>query len=116
MKDYINNNFGTQIPINPPKIDFELGEITHKIVVESVENVDDAILKNIIEVAEEKDATILVLLNKKYIYDALDKQRAKKVKPITGYKTIKSCPVCDNEVTLSSNYCRKCGQKLDWED
>lgn len=26
------------------------------------------------------------------------------------------CPVCKNNVGIDANYCRHCGQKLDWSD
>jgi hypothetical protein len=116
MKDYINNNFGMQIPINPPKLDTDLSVITQKIMVESVENVDDLLLSEIIKTAKEKDATFLFILNKEYIYNALDKQRAKKVKQYKDFVTIKQCPVCDHELIYGSKYCDQCGQKLDWEE
>lgn len=63
-----------------------------------------------------------------YILQVLvDKETPKKViklpfKDIYGYlwgdsKThyYNGCPVCKNNVGISANYCRHCGQKLDWE-
>ena len=81
----------------------------------SVANVDDAILAEIVKIAKEKDVTTLVVLNKEYIYEALDKHRPKKVKPFRDYKTIKACPVCGRELIYSAKYCYDCGQRVDWE-
>jgi len=108
--------FGMQIPLNPPEISFDLNTITQKIMVESIETVDDAILANIIDIAKAKGISTLIVLNKNNIAEALEKQVPKKVKRFLDYKTIKMCPECGHELIYGSKYCDKCGQKLDWED
>ena len=108
--------FGMQIPLNPPEINFDLNTITQKIMVESIETVDDAILANIIDIAKAKGISTLIVLDREHIYHALDSQVAKKVAPISGYNTLKACPVCGTELLYSSKYCHDCGQRVKWED
>lgn len=108
------DKFGMQIPINPPKIDFDLNTITQSILVKSVEDIDDAIVAEIYKIAREEDVTTLVVLDKKRIKQALEKATAKKAKLVSGYRTIETCPTCDHELIYSSKYCDQCGQKVIW--
>ena len=77
--------------------------------------------KKISKLLEEQERTELYMV----IIDALQKQIAKKVKMKDQvhhhgriYITNKShrCPTCDATVyaDFRSNYCDRCGQKLDW--
>ena len=62
------------------------------------------------------------------IQELIEKETPKKVirtayKDIYGFKLEDSkthyyngCPVCKNNVGIDANYCRHCGQKLDWKN
>jgi hypothetical protein len=116
-----------QVPLNPPKIDFDLGTITQKILVDSVENLEDAMVSEICKIAREKGVTTLILLEKQKIADALEKATAKPVKRtnrlIKGsspgisdrYVESLACPSCLVPTSMVYKYCDQCGQKLDWE-
>lgn len=122
------NKFGMQVPLNPLKIDFDLGTVTQKILVDSVENLEDAMVSEICKIAREKGVTTLILLEKQKIAEALGKATAKPVKRTN--KLIKSstpnipdryqesiaCPSCLVPTSMVYKYCGQCGQKLDWEE
>lgn len=107
---------GTQIPLNPPKIDFDLGTITQKIMVESYKKTDEAMLAKICQIAKEKGVTTLIALDEDHIKEALEKACAKKARRRPGYSTIQVCPVCDRDLIYSAKYCYGCGQKVEWKD
>lgn len=57
--------------------------------------------------------------------EALEKQMPQKVIPFCGSKEAFACPICGTfqdfkrktlELRDVSDYCYKCGQKLDWSD
>jgi hypothetical protein len=122
----MNNKFGMQVPLNPPKLDFDLGTVTQKILVDSVENLEDAMVSEICKIAREKGVTTLVLLEKQKIAEALEKATAKKVKRTTRliksstpnipdrYQESIACPSCLVPTSMVYKYCDQCGQKLDW--
>ena len=37
-------------------------------------------------------------------------------KPCPSYKGVGKCYTCNNDVTISENFCSKCGQALDWSE
>lgn len=117
MKTYklIKEDFGIQIPVIPPKLGFDLGTITTKIMVESVAKADDAIIAKIVDIAVKNGINYVFVLNEEYIHNALSKQIPQKVIPYLDYKTIKKCPTCGHELIYGSKFCDQCGQKLDWE-
>lgn len=49
------------------------------------------------------------------LQELVDKATPKKVKPFPNSLYIKTCPDCDLHLSLTQNYCDRCGQKLDWE-
>lgn len=115
--------FMEKIQLSAPKI-ADMGEfkISMEIntLIQPVENLDDAITKEIIKIAEEKGINDLWLLNKKTIVSALEKQIPKK--PIldcifpSGVKWY-LCPACNhNGIEKVGGYCHRCGQALDWSD
>ena len=114
----IDNNLVIRIPLCYPDIDETPSglKVTYNLSVQTVDTIDNAILDEICKIAAEAGITELVVLDKKHIREALEKASAKKVKRVSGYRTIKACPTCDHELIYSSNYCDKCGQKIYWED
>ncbi len=113
-KDYkINPQFGMKIPLNPPEIDLNLNQITEKIMVESVKNIDALITGEIVRIARAQGATTLVLLDEDQIMKALERHVDKKV---ISSGILKYCPTCTDELTFTTYYCPRCGQKLNWED
>ena len=125
--------FGLHIPIYQPceiswKDDSVLSEFAQKVYVECQENLDDAVIKEIVKTAKAEGITDLVLLNKPAIIDALRKQTAMKPKIRKfGFKSVYyACPCCeqrliskiDGEFIAGQKYyhCYRCGQKLDWSE
>ena len=91
-----------------------------KHAIKVAESFDDAVHKEIIGIAREKGFTSLLLLNKEDIAEALAKQIPKKPN-IHGYRegreinTISyTCPICNKHIGRE-NYCKHCGQALDWK-
>lgn len=110
------NELGMQIPLSPPKIDFELGTISHKIVVQSYNEIEKACLSTICRIARDSGATILIALDEEHIKEALTKASAMKVS--RGCCGTMYCPSCGDLLDDSNsrlNYCSNCGKKLDWE-
>ena len=122
--------FMEKIQLSAPKItdigEFEIGmEINTRI--QPVETLDDAITKEIIKIAKEEGINDVLLLNKNTIASALAKQVPKKVThEATLYKCC-TCPTCknvvdehtdflDKRVRVTVQYCKFCGQALDWSD
>ena len=110
------NELGMQIPLNPPKIDFDLGTVTHRIMVESYKNKDEVLLAKICQIAKENGVTTLFALDEEHIKEALTKASAKKVN--RGCCGTMYCPSCGDildDLNSRLHYCSNCGQKLDWE-
>lgn len=93
--------------------------IAEQIAVRSVEQIEDAIVREITHMALEEGIDRVYLLDKKNIVSALDKQIPKKVnislKGTTGWNTKCHCPNCHSMVS-TGKYCPICGQALDWGD
>ena len=119
MKDF---EFGTHISM-PCNLELE-NDVTsaiQKVAVQMQERVDDNIIREIVKAAKEQGITDLYILDKQNIIAAMRKQIP--VKPLNpcgrwgGKAKGGNCPVCGSHTTSSvSNYCRKCGQALDWSD
>ena len=116
--------FMERIQLSAPKI-ADMGELKTGMeintLIQPVKNLDDAICVEIVKMAEEKGINNLWLLNKNAIVSALEKQIPKKP-IILGYRegreinTISyTCPMCHKH-TSKENYCKHCGQALDWSD
>ena len=119
------------LTIQPLKFEESMGfeeSITYKCGIAVAENFDEAVHREIIDIAKEEGLNSLFLLNKKDIASALKKQIPKK--PINKTKcdctiaklyencNIVVCPCCGGRLKLKSKgkYCDKCGQALDWSD
>ena len=107
---------GMHIPVNPPKIDVDLGTITHKFMVDSYNKLDEAILAKIYQIAKDNGVTTLIVLDEEHTKDALEKSCAKKAPLRPGYNTIHMCPVCGRDLIYSARYCYECGQKVEYEE
>jgi hypothetical protein len=105
-----------------PKFD-EFGDMvvsaTNQMIVQQVESIDDAICKQIHDMAVANGIDDVYVLDKKQILSALEKQIAKKPN-IHGYRegreinTISyTCPVCNKHIGRE-NFCKHCGQALDF--
>ena len=107
-----------------PKVD-EMGNMSvsavHQIAVKQVESINDAICKEIRNMAVADGIDDVYVLDKKNILAALQKQIPKK--PIVhGFRegrevnTISfTCPVCHKHIGRE-NYCNHCGQALKRSD
>ena len=92
-------------------------EIIEKIIIERNKKVDNAILGEIEKIAIDNKIVTKITLNEKAIVNALEKQIPKKVE-VTKYDIGGNnyfCS-CGNKLRNSSEYCDKCGCKLDWSD
>ncbi len=134
-------------PLTPKIDDFgnTVAQITNKAIIKAVEQIDDAILNEIVAIARSEGIDDIYLLDKKNIVSAFEKQIPKKVKRVTwifknenamrlaiesdvltkdNHVTINHCPCCDKEPIVVKYlspprydlYCRNCGQALDWSD
>jgi flavoprotein len=132
----MNIKFGEHIRLDSPKPisienDFSnaiVTKITSKAVIKAVEQIDDAILNEIVAMARSEGIDDIYLLDKKNIISALSKQIPKKVEKIkSGFKSFNYvCPECayrqisqiEGEWIAGQhyNYCSNCGQALDWSD
>ena len=109
-------------PPLPAKLD-DSGEtlmIAEQIAVRSVEQIEDAIVREITHMALEEGIERVYLLDKKNIVSALSKQIPKKPlkKSIEYDGEYGYCPCCNHVIAGydSNNVCRHCGQALDWGD
>ena len=109
----LGDKIGIQLPVNPPELTFEndMCKYVEKTMLASVENLEDAMLTEIHNVAKEKGITKLIVLSKENIANAFTKQVAK-----TAYVQICRCPVCGDVLMPLVRYCSECGQKLDWKE
>lgn len=130
----MNIKFGERIIISDPnkfKIDSfdEIGkEISIKgsynIYTQFVESFDNAVVENIISFAREQGVDEVVLIDKKTVLSALEKQIPKK--PIDVEPQWCICPACGGSVCLDNvlehiqnhetTHCEHCGKALDWGD
>ena len=124
-------SFGEHITIQQPplQVDGDSGimKFVQKIVVDIKDNLENKITEAVIEAAKEQGITDLIVLDKKAIIAALQKQIPKKpdlegdgydenceLIYDTGY-----CPNCRHifEVDYdATKCCPVCGQALDWSD
>lgn len=115
--------FMERFQLSVPKIE-DMGDkigMYINILIQPVESLDDAITEEIIKMVKEKGINDVILLNKKAIVSALDKQMPKP--PLMhGFRegreinTISfTCPICHQHIGRE-NYCEHCGQALDWSD
>lgn len=110
------SDFGTQIPVCPPKFDDETLTLTLKTAVTSAEDLDNDILAEIVRIAKEDGTNYLFVLDKKNIKEALTKASAKKIRYITAWAgDLEVCPSCDSVLSFTDMYCPRCGQKLERE-
>lgn len=107
-----------------PKFD-EFGDMvvsaTNQMIVQQVESIDDAICKQIHDMAVANGIDDVYVLDKKQILSALEKQILKK--PYKDQYDFWCCPCCnesdyaimyDSNIADAYNYCHNCGQALDW--
>lgn len=93
----------------------------HQAAVKQVETIENEILKQIRDMAVENGITDVYLLDKKNILLALQKQIPKRAvkhgfDPNKMISTIHyTCPICNKHISRE-NYCKHCGQALDWSD
>ena len=104
--------------------------IAEQIAVRSVEQIEDAIVREITHMALEEGIDRVYLLDKKNIVSALKKQMPRKLTThkVEGGKikigngwwcegtTVHKCPNCNEFISITYKYCYKCGQALDWSD
>ena len=101
---------------------FGEAKLIHKSAIEIAESFDNAIQEKIIDIAKEKGFNSLLLLNKKDIAKALEKQIPKKPELLRSFypESLYRCPSCPTKVRqferFSTSYCPHCGQALDWGD
>lgn len=116
--------FMERFQLSVPKIEdmgeFKMGMYINTLI-QPVESLDDAITEEIIKMVKEKGINDVILLNKKAIVSALDKQMPK-LPLMRGFRegreinTISfTCPICHQHIGRE-NYCKHCGQALDWSD
>lgn len=85
------------------------------------DEIDRAVLGEIKEIAKENGLERQIILNERNIISALKKQIPQKPN-IHGYRegreinTISyTCPACNKHIGRE-DYCKHCGQALDWSD
>jgi hypothetical protein len=121
-----------------PKFD-EFGDMvvstTNQMIVQQVESIDDAICKQIHDMAVANGIDDVYVLDKKQILSALEKQIPKKPKILTWQLLIDAgwkhgCPNCGCAVGINKHlgfayeeylepnesFCCSCGQALGWSD
>ena len=111
------SDFGTQIPVCPPKFDETNRTFSFNVGVQTAKAVDDAVIAEIYKIAKEEGITHLVVLDRENIKEALLKASAKKVRYIAAWPgDLEVCPSCDATLSFTDKYCSKCGQKLEREN
>jgi hypothetical protein len=96
------------------QIDSLVNRVTQKLCVQFVDDYDDYIVSQIADTAKENGVSELVVLNKKTIIDALNKQMPKKPVDLAKTELYGRCAVCGQIVHVGNRYCDQCGQKIDW--
>lgn len=118
-------SFGEHITIQQPplQVDGDSGtmKLVQKIVVDMKENIENKITEEIIAAAKEQGITDLIVLDKKAIIDAMQKQVPKEpinfTSNLTGGKDFfYECAVCGKLVSKVMEYCSSCGHALKWGD
>lgn len=98
-----------------PKFD-EFGNMvvsaTNQMIVQQVEGIDDAICKQIHDMAVANGIDDVYVLDKKQILSALEKQIPKKPKEYCEGRYC--CPECKGIKYPKVPYCEHCGQALSW--
>ena len=98
-----------------PKFD-EFGNMvvsaTNQMIVQQVEGIDDAICKQIHDMAVANGIDDVYVLDKKQILSALEKQIPKKPSETDKAR----CIHCACVVRRDERFCKNCGQALDWGD
>ena len=114
----MKNKFGELFSIKQP-FDIKITEdtsaesLTQKILVVMRDNIDNAIVGEIVKTATAEGVTDLAILNKAEIIKALEKQIPKKA--IINKRKIQ-CVNGHNQPTQHYKYCPMCGQLMDWSD
>lgn len=107
--------WGHNFNIQPPSLETDpmsgVSRLAYTASVTMVEEFDNACVKAVVDAAREKGITNLLVLNKRAIVEALDRQTSKK--PVENFP-ICSCPRCSRVVYPQMKYCCDCGQKFDW--
>lgn len=83
--------------------------ITRNLSLQIDNDIEEFIVRSVQEYGMNESITV----NAKKIYEALEKQVAKK--PIDKIMYLE-CPTCGDVEILDCGYCSVCGQKLDWSD
>lgn len=106
-----------QFPENQ-KIDFDGMQmrVTDRIIAQMVDNYDNAVAAEIASAARAAGVSDVIVLNKKAILDALQKQIPKKPVHLAKSELYGNCAVCGTVVHVGERYCDQCGQALDWGD
>lgn len=90
--------------------------MTEKLSVKLAEHFDDAIASAILNEMGAQGATAGIVLNKQAIFDAMEKQKPKKVQWMDGHHRCPRCKIPITRPTGSGNahYCVHCGQLVTW--
>ena len=119
MKNKFGKLFSIKQPFDIKTIEDTSAEsLTQKILVVMRDNIDNAIVGEIVKTATAEGVTDLAILNKTEILKALEKQIPKKPSWVDSVPHSR-CPVCHNAVAVYIDspklpYCHWCGQALDW--
>ena len=98
------------------------GNIVSEIAVKMAERYENAVIQAIAMEAKAAGVASVAVLNKAAILDALQKRTPKK--PIRDSLADRSCPICcayipydalNDDISDAPNFCKNCGQALDWE-
>lgn len=97
--------------------------VTEKIYVQMVDDYETAVAEEIASAARSAGVTDCTVLNKKAILEAIKKRIPQK--PIRESLADRACPACDayipfdalnDDIADAPNFCKNCGQALDWEE